>query len=639
MTTAMAACTGLGALPYLFLGRGGRGGAGASSAGLSPRATALATAVACGVMLAAAFDLIHEGEPGGGGAVTAGVLAGAAFVAAAQAKLSRFEHVKLEAMLGGCSAADGRRASGGTGAASRATAARKNVLVVAIMAAHALGEGSGVGVSFCGRRGWAQGVLVTLAIGLHNVPEGLATATALVARGVSPVSALWWTLATAAPQPLVALPAFLFVDAFRAALPLAMGFAAGCMIWMVADELLPDALAAGGGGGGTLSRAASADGGGGAGPPSSQAVASPAEIATVLTVSAAGLEALRMALAATLETPTGGLAPPMAAATGAAAAARAVPGALLGLAVAAASGACGAAASGRWLMPAAGTGALGLGAGAVGWVGLASAAGAVRAGGLTAFAAATLGGAALWSGLQASGTGRASSSDGGFFAPARSASRSHYHHLIAGPGSASGPASVPPPADLPTHIDSAGQALAGSGKASSLRSVGLALGVLAAHGAVLGWAAPASTLAAPAALVPALARSALAGGLVAAFLWRSSGPAKGAARPPPLLAGGASLAVVRPLAAALAAAAGLAPPPPPSQALDGTAAPAGVSPVKGGGPGPLAGLAVPAVSGALLAVAAAVLLPAALAATKPRLAGRAAFVGVVLAAVAWGLGA
>lgn len=31
-----------------------------------------------------------------------------------------------------------------------------------------------------------QGVLVTLAIGLHNIPEGLAIATVLVARGVSP---------------------------------------------------------------------------------------------------------------------------------------------------------------------------------------------------------------------------------------------------------------------------------------------------------------------------------------------------------------------------------------------------------------------------------------------------------------------
>lgn len=35
-------------------------------------------------------------------------------------------------------------------------AARKTVLMVGIMAAHALGEGCAVGVSFCGERGWAQ---------------------------------------------------------------------------------------------------------------------------------------------------------------------------------------------------------------------------------------------------------------------------------------------------------------------------------------------------------------------------------------------------------------------------------------------------------------------------------------------------
>ena len=88
----------------------------------------------------------------------------------------------------------------------------------------------------------AQGVLVTLAIGLHNVPEGLAVASVLVARGVSARQALLWTLVTSAPQPLVALPAFLFVDAFTALLPVALGFAAGCMVWMVFAELLPDAL-------------------------------------------------------------------------------------------------------------------------------------------------------------------------------------------------------------------------------------------------------------------------------------------------------------------------------------------------------------------------------------------------------------
>ena len=40
----------------------------------------------------------------------------------------------------------------------------------------------------------------------------------------------------------MALPSFLFVDTFFQLLPLALGFAAGCMLWMVFAELLPDAL-------------------------------------------------------------------------------------------------------------------------------------------------------------------------------------------------------------------------------------------------------------------------------------------------------------------------------------------------------------------------------------------------------------
>ena len=60
-----------------------------------------------------------------------------------------------------------------------------------------------------------QGLLVTIAIGVHNVPEGLAKATVLVAQGVSARRALWWSVLTCLPQPLVAVPSFLFVDAFR----------------------------------------------------------------------------------------------------------------------------------------------------------------------------------------------------------------------------------------------------------------------------------------------------------------------------------------------------------------------------------------------------------------------------------------
>eukprot|EP00884_Botryococcus_braunii_P007296 jgi/Botrbrau1/16568/Bobra.0262s0005.1 len=250
LTLLMAACNGLGAIPFFFTGS------------LSKEWAGLANAVACGVMLAASFDLIHEGEPHGPGLTILGLILGGAFIQATQQWLGQFEHVRFEGLQG--------------------AGARKTLLMVCIMAAHALGEGSGVGVSFCGDRGWAQGLLVTMAIGLHNIPEGLAVATVLVGKGVSVRQAVLWTLLTALPQPLVAVPAYLFVDSFRSLLPLALGFAAGCMVWMVFAELLPDALAD----------------------------APHARVATAGTLSAAWLEALRMMLSS-LERPDGTFAPPV----------------------------------------------------------------------------------------------------------------------------------------------------------------------------------------------------------------------------------------------------------------------------------------------------------------------------------------
>ena len=234
MTLLMAAASGLGAVPFFFVRR------------LSPRLAALANALACGVMLAASFDLVHEGEPHGAILVVVGVCFGAVFIALTQRALRDQEDVKFGLLRG----AD----------------ARKTLLMVGIMTAHSLGEGSGVGVSFGGERGWTQGTLVTLAIGAHNVPEGMAVATVLAARGVSPWKCAGWAVATSLPQPLLAVPAFVFVETFAALLPLGMGFAAGCMIWITVAELLPDALE-------------DADAG---------------AVATVATVAAAALEAFRM---------------------------------------------------------------------------------------------------------------------------------------------------------------------------------------------------------------------------------------------------------------------------------------------------------------------------------------------------------
>ncbi|KAI3430545.1 hypothetical protein D9Q98_005138 [Chlorella vulgaris] len=237
MTFVMAAAAGLGALPFFFV------------RSMSEAATGLATAVACGVMLAASFDLVHDGQQYGAGLTVAGLLLGGAFIRWVQQQLAAYEDIQFGDLQG--------------------SSARKTVLMVGIMAAHALGEGCAVGVSFCGERGWAQGVLTTLAIGVHNIPEGLAKATVLVGQGVSPRRALGWSVLTCLPQPLVAIPSFVFVDAFMTILPIALGFAAGCMIWMVFAELLPDALER----------------------------TPAAQVATAATVSAAGLEAFRVMFA------------------------------------------------------------------------------------------------------------------------------------------------------------------------------------------------------------------------------------------------------------------------------------------------------------------------------------------------------
>jgi zinc transporter, ZIP family len=97
--------------------------------------------------------------------------------------------------------------------------ARKALLIVAVMTLHSFTEGVAIGVSFGG--GQAFG---------------------LVPRGVSVGRASPWALFSSLPQPLMAVPAFLFVELFAPLLPVGLGFAGGAMIWMVFSELVPDAL-------------------------------------------------------------------------------------------------------------------------------------------------------------------------------------------------------------------------------------------------------------------------------------------------------------------------------------------------------------------------------------------------------------
>jgi ZIP family zinc transporter len=204
-----AAATGLGALPLLFTRSAGAGALG------------VANAVASGVMAGASVSLFLEGADSSASSTAAGAAAGVVFILL----ISRYLHAPHHAHDFGSLHGDD---------------AVKGLLIVAVMTVHSVAEGVGVGAAFGG--GASLGLLIAIAIAVHNIPEGLAISLVLVPRGQSVRSAAGWSIFSSLPQPLLAVPAFLFVEAFAGILPAALGFAAGAMVWMMARELLPEAL-------------------------------------------------------------------------------------------------------------------------------------------------------------------------------------------------------------------------------------------------------------------------------------------------------------------------------------------------------------------------------------------------------------
>jgi zinc transporter ZupT len=203
---ATALATGLGAAPFFFLRR------------LSRRWLGIANALAAGFMIGASIGLLYEGAGRGPARTAAGAAAGIVFLAAVR-HLVPAGDVRFGALRG--------------------VDARKAVVIVGIMTLHSFTEGVGVGVSFGG--GDALGLFIAIAIAVHNIPEGLAISLVLVPRGASAWSAAWWSVFSSLPQPLMAVPAFAFVETFRSLLPAGLGFAAGAMLWLVATELVPEA--------------------------------------------------------------------------------------------------------------------------------------------------------------------------------------------------------------------------------------------------------------------------------------------------------------------------------------------------------------------------------------------------------------
>lgn len=127
------------------------------------------------------------------------------------------------------------------------TSWQRSVLLVSAITLHNIPEGLAIGVAFgavaVGIDGTTLGAAVALAIGigLQNFPEGTAVAMPLRREGMSRGKSFFYGQLSAVVEPIAAVLGAVAVIVAQPILPYALAFAAGAMIFVVAEELLPEA--------------------------------------------------------------------------------------------------------------------------------------------------------------------------------------------------------------------------------------------------------------------------------------------------------------------------------------------------------------------------------------------------------------
>lgn len=209
----------VGALPVLAIRR------------ISPRVQDVMLGFAAGVMLAASFfslilpgleaaETITTDEQAAALIVIAGVLLGASAVWGIN------HYVPHEHFIVGREGGDAVRLS------------RIWLFIIAITL-HNFPEGLAVGVGF-GGGDIDNGMALAIGIGLQNVPEGLAVAVALLSEGYSRRTALLVALATGLVEPIGGLFGAAVVSLSLWLLPWGLAFAAGAMLFVISDEIIPE---------------------------------------------------------------------------------------------------------------------------------------------------------------------------------------------------------------------------------------------------------------------------------------------------------------------------------------------------------------------------------------------------------------
>jgi len=126
------------------------------------------------------------------------------------------------------------------------TSWQRSVLLVLAITLHNIPEGLAVGVAFGALASevpsatLAGAVALAMGIGIQNFPEGAAVSVPLRREGVSRLKSFWYGQLSGVVEPIAGVIGAAAVILIKPVLPYALSFAAGAMIYVVVEELIPE---------------------------------------------------------------------------------------------------------------------------------------------------------------------------------------------------------------------------------------------------------------------------------------------------------------------------------------------------------------------------------------------------------------
>ena len=122
--------------------------------------------------------------------------------------------------------------------------ARSVLLFVIAIGIHNLPEGIAAGVGF-GAGDIENAILIAAGIALHNIPEGMVIIAPMLSAGISPGRTFVMALITGLAEVVGTLIGYFAVSLASAILPFALAFAGGAMLYVISEEMIPESHSSG----------------------------------------------------------------------------------------------------------------------------------------------------------------------------------------------------------------------------------------------------------------------------------------------------------------------------------------------------------------------------------------------------------